>query len=120
GCYWKEIGPSLAAGKDQLLFIAEGLWRSDGTAAGTVQLTTGCPDPNFITVNGITFFIGAEESGAGLWRTDGTAEGTRRIKDIGFLYDDESYAYSPMFAAVNGTLFFIATDGVSGFELWKS
>src|ERR1043166_4537355 len=29
GCDSKELGPSLTAGKDQLFFLAEGLWRSD-------------------------------------------------------------------------------------------
>lgn len=120
GCYWKEIGPSLAAGAQRLFFISEGLWTSDGTEAGTVQLTTGCPDPNFVTVNGITFFIGAEESGAGLLRTDGTPEGTWRVKDIGFFYNDEGYTYSPLFTGVGQTLFFVGNDGTTGFELWKS
>ena len=73
------------------------LWRSDGTADGTVLVADLCPgacssDPqNFTTVdrssntNGdeIVFFSAATESaGRELWRTDGTPGGTFMIRDI--------------------------------------
>ena len=31
-----------------------------------------------------------------------------------------SFSYNPSFTKINSTLFFVATDGINGFELWKS
>lgn len=127
GCYVREFGARPTAGNGRLYFLAEGLWTSDGTAAGTVRLTSECPDEHFITVNDTTFFLGYDAShGTELWRTDGTVAGTRLVRDItsgpadGFFDNSCDYGYSPQFANANGTLFFLATDGVAGFELWKS
>src|SRR5260370_15582732 len=62
------------------------LWKSDGTAAGTVMVTDFGPginppfsDPRGLTnVNGTLFFTSGQE----LWRSDGTAAGTVLVKDI--------------------------------------
>jgi len=66
------------------------LWKSDGTAAGTVMvkdIDEGSghalyPTP-FVVLNGTLFFI-AEDGvhGRELWRSDGTAAGTVMVKDI--------------------------------------
>ncbi len=73
------------AGK--LLFNAYpgGLWRTDGTRAGTQPL----PDQPFgkisdLISNGSMVFFRAESSGRGVepWRSDGTVEGTSLIQDL--------------------------------------
>jgi ELWxxDGT repeat protein len=51
-----------------------------------------------------------------LFKTDGTPEGTVLVKDI-----NPSGGSSPIYLTnVNGTLFFFASNGTQGFELWKS
>ena len=57
-----------------------------------------------------------------VWRSDGTLAGTERVKDIlpgsGNAFDAPPWIRS--FAAVGSTLFFSASDGSTGRELWKS
>jgi ELWxxDGT repeat protein len=66
-----------------------------------------------------------------LWKSDGTAAGTTLVKDIypgqGRFYDYYGYPHDlPNSSApnqltnVNGTLYFMATEGTTGGELWKS
>jgi ELWxxDGT repeat protein len=99
---------------------APGLWRTDGTPAGTV-LVRPIYSSDLQNVNGTLFFNGAEDRysgrGAELWKSDGTAAGTVRVKDIyaGFVSSGPDYLTN-----VNGALFFWANDGVHGRELWKS
>jgi len=136
---------ALVAAGDLLLFAGctadEGceLWRSDGTAAGTALVRDLDPGPgsglhqyNYAPgtalIDGILYFVGSDPAhGAELWRSDGTAAGTRRVKDIrrgrdpAFLLPyDQFDGYMPLFTAVGRTLFFVASDGVAGFELWRS
>jgi ELWxxDGT repeat protein len=104
------------------------LWRSDGTAAGTVLVKdvvagTGSSNPAQLTnVNGTLFFtVDDGVNGRELWKSDGTAAGTVLVKDInpgsgsGF-----SFLLTDTLLNLNGTLFFTANDGVNGVELWKS
>ena len=65
------------------------LWKSDGTAAGTVLVKdilggSSGSFPSYLTnVNG-TLFFGANDGSHGneLWKSDGTAAGTVMVKDI--------------------------------------
>jgi ELWxxDGT repeat protein len=58
-----------------------GLWITDGTAAGTQQITSGPVDPyDLIAFNGAALFGGIDASDLqGLWITNGTASGTHEI-----------------------------------------
>ena len=65
------------------------LWKSDGTAAGTLLVKdvnpgSGPSDPSGLTnVNGTLFFAANDgTSGVELWKSDGTAAGTVLVKDI--------------------------------------
>ena len=70
------------------------LWRTDGTAAGTVIVKDVMPGngssyPDQMTaMNDILYFVdadgvtGTEQSGAELWRSDGTTAGTYVVKDL--------------------------------------
>jgi ELWxxDGT repeat protein len=131
------------------------LWTSDGTAAGTVMVTSygpgsfggGAPFPfaafaslDNLTVAGSRLYF-TREAGSGqteLWVSDGTSAGTTRL---GSFQLSQSFpiplaqtsgaaqgALIPYFGPsavsnlinVNGTLFFVADDGVHGSELWKT
>src|SRR5206468_1197770 len=66
---------------------AAGVYRSDGTAAGTVFLTGGIdggPSFDFTPLNASVLFFtsGGPGNTAGLWKTDGTPGGTALLKSI--------------------------------------
>jgi ELWxxDGT repeat protein len=103
------------------------LWRSDGTAAGTVLLadvnpaTLDSSPRRLANVNGTLFFAATTpETGTELWKSDGTPEGTVLVKDIlpGPLSSIGSFLNN--FYSIGGLLFFAASDGVHGSELWRS
>lgn len=117
------------------------LWKSDGTAEGTVVVNPTAPcatcdsNPQWLTdVNGTLFFAQKGYSldgykGIELFKTDGTDEGTVLVKDINTDLGADSH---PAFlTAVGSTLYFAATDyttaGIDrhstqghGVELWRS
>ncbi len=108
------------------------LYKTDGTAAGTVQLTilsTLSSLYNFTPVGNELLFL-VNETGAGwqLWSSDGTGSGTSLLKDInpggGSFYPTldssvQQYNYAP-FTVLNGKAYFSAEDGVHGQELWST
>ncbi len=112
------------------------LWVSDGTAAGTFRLIDIEPGPagsqpaslgKIGTGPGAIMLLSAQTSAAGreLWRTDGTAAGTFLVKDINPGTGDSLGTSNPFprarFAvASGGRVFFAASDGVHGTELWVS
>jgi ELWxxDGT repeat protein len=109
------------------------LWKSNGTSTGTVLVKDIRPGPpwdphshpySLTNVGGRLFFIADNgTNGRELWISDGTSTGTVLLKDIN---QGAGHAFGtlnaplPSFTNVNGTLFFIADDGLYGFELWKS
>ena len=116
--------------------FSTGLWRSDGTAAGTfyladVDLNSGgenVASPKLVSVNNMVFFA-ADSGDHELWKSDGTVAGTVMVKNIyPGTRPSNYYPYysvpNPSFpnelTNVNGTLYFAATDGTGGRELWKS
>src|SRR5262249_26341012 len=126
----------LTAVGDELFFSANDgisgreLWKSDGTAAGTVLVKDirpgsspyGYPygsNPQHLTAVDGTLFFAANDAVHGTERgkSAATAGGTVLGKDIR-PGNYGSYPYS--LTAVDGTLFFTANDGVNGTELWKS
>jgi ELWxxDGT repeat protein len=89
------------------------LWKTDGTAAGTVLVkdifTGGSSYPSNLTnVSGTLFFTAREV----LWKSDGTDAGTVPVSPLGL--------HPSNFTDANGTLFFSQYDYVNGQELWKS
>ena len=60
---------------------ATGLWKSNGTELGTVNLRTS--GSTLININGTLFFTLFDNStGAELWKSDGTEVGTVLVKDM--------------------------------------
>ena len=70
------------------------LWKSDGTAKGTVMIKKiAVADPrgftaNLTAVGKTVFFTANDKNGRELWKTDGTAAGTVMVKVANF--DDHS------------------------------
>ena len=135
----KDINPagsgapvSLIASAGTLFFVADGdfaggeLWKSDGTAAGTVMVKDIYPHvdddyayrPDWLTDVGGTLFFSADDSthGRELWKSDGTEGGTVMVKDI----NPDGSSGPGSLTDVGGTLFFSARDSTHGRELWKS
>ena len=109
------------------------LWKSDGTAAGTVMLKDIRPGPDSCNPRGMAIVGGnlyfmADDGvhGEELWKTDGTAAGTVMVKDINPAGTrNDSCAYSQLYsfgvvAEFNGKMLFVTDDGKRGFELWIS
>ena len=121
--------PLMLAFGSQLFFVAndgvhgDELWRSNGTPAGTVQVsdiaigpTSSLPDQFTAAGTSILYFVANDGIwGRELWRTDGTAPGTRRVTDINL----GSGNSNPLdLTAVGSRLYFTADDSVNGRQLW--
>jgi FG-GAP-like repeat len=90
-----DVTPGFTVFGDEVLFRgidtagASGLWMTNGTAAGTMEITAGTAsggiNPTDITIfNGAALFNGVNAAGKlGLWTTDGTAEGTKEVTSTG-------------------------------------
>jgi ELWxxDGT repeat protein len=106
------------------------LWKSDGTAAGTVKVLDNPAGPgqltqlaSFTSVNETLFFTARDAThGDELWKSDGTAAGTMLVADINpGTTDGVPNSSSPSnLTALGSTLYFTADDGSHGQELWKS
>jgi ELWxxDGT repeat protein len=143
GYYINSSNPSnLTSINGTLFFTAHSatnnsaLYKSDGTAAGTVELTTGGNPGNLTNVTGTLFFAAGDAThGTELWKSDGTIAGTTLVKDIApggssVTTGSPYYGYTTYYVPnssnpsnltnVNGTLFFTADNGTHGQELWKS
>ncbi len=99
------------------------VWKTDGTAVGTVQLLdtrVGSSDTaaNLIKVGSKLFFSSSSTAaGQELWVSDGTAAGTSLVRDINSGTGSSSPA---LLVNNNGVLYFTATTSGAGTELWKS
>jgi ELWxxDGT repeat protein len=100
-----------------------GLWKSDGTGAGTILVRNfGAGAYNFKIINNLIFFFGNDgTTGYELWRSDGTNAGTFLVKDINV---GTTSGIENLFGAVippaNNIFYFIANDGTTGSEIWRS
>ncbi len=103
------------------------LWKSNGTAGGTVQIKDINPgvnssSPSYITYSqGSSVFFSANDGQKGieLWKSNGTAAGTALVKDINTTTTSSSYPYSA--TVLDNQVFFGASDGRGGpNRLWKS
>ncbi len=110
-----------------------GLWVTDGTSAGTRELTAGrtAPldqfhDPGFTALGSKALFVGSAPCGDfcarfGLWVTNGTAAGTKelqvaRANSLGlFINTDE-----PDFTVVGSRVLFNGGDADGKYNLWMS
>jgi len=100
------------------------LWKSDGTAAGTVMVkdlylgSVSSNPANLTDVDGTLFFTAYDDThGTELWKSDGSEAGTVLVKDI---YEGSVSSSPQHLLAVGDTLFLTAYEQDNGRELWKS
>ena len=103
------------------------LWKSDGTANGTVQvkdIRSGSPNSmptDFIAMGNAVYFNANDGiHGRELWKSDGTANGTVLVKDLWNGTIDYSWNGGQGMTVIGNTLYFTTNDGIHGSELWKS
>lgn len=103
------------------------LWASDGTNAGTHLVLDINPGPassaigSLIVVQGIGHFWADDgTNGVALWRSDGTAAGTSLVARIAPADHVVDGPIGPPLVAMGSAFYFIANDGQSGVELWRS
>jgi len=96
------------------------LWKSDGTTEGTMLLREFSPyendvfSPFLVTLQESAYFVARET----LWQSSGTPNSTLPVYPGGLSENQDSYPSSLL--SVNGQVYFIVSDGASGFELWKT
>jgi len=97
------------------------LWKSDGSASGTVKIKENIEAGDFIVKNDTLFFsVGGYYNPTSLWKTDGTEEGTMMV------VDNIGNGISSI-TVINNTLYFMVFrewgkqyGEPDKYELWKS
>lgn len=107
----------LGATDDALIFggVFGGVFRTDGTVAGTERLSevNSSPNVDVLAVDGIVYFTNHRLE---IWQSDGTPEGTRPINDIA---PGAATSRPNNLVERNGYLYFMADDGFHGSEMWR-
>ncbi len=110
------------------ILVNRDLWKSDGSAAGTVRVYDfpayySSESVSELTAVGPLLLFAATVPTSGgadreLWKSNGTAAGTSRVKNI----NPDGWSDPNQLIDIGGTLFFSADDGTNGSdeELWKS
>src|SRR6185369_15292059 len=99
------------------------LWRTDGSAAGTLLLATFPSLPRALTAATQLFFTapGRDCNGEELWVSDGTRLGTRPLTHF---TPPSPFApsaqFEPVLVAAGNHVDFAADDGGHGWEIWQS
>ena len=101
--------------------VDSSIWISDGTAAGTIQITDTIKYLGYgDLLNGKFIFKGiSPHCGKEIYITDGTSNGTKLIKDIN-PGTENSQTMATSMAAFNNYLYFAAVTPGEGCELWKT
>jgi ELWxxDGT repeat protein len=127
-----SVSPVACGEKVFALTGEDALWMTDGTSPGSFLFTPPgldslLPEDGTACANGTLFFFANSDGRPALWASDGTAAGTRFVRDfesLGVHFPPwDSGLKGPtdaILAAVGGTVFFSANDGLLGAELWKS
>lgn len=114
------LGLSLAGGR--LVFSGAndteiGMFSSDGTEAGTTRISPLLMSfLQHVTLGDFTYFTPWGILDMELWRTDGTAAGTVLVRDI---FPGMFGSGPGLLTPVSEALFFLADDGIVGYELWR-
>jgi ELWxxDGT repeat protein len=128
-----QIVRNLATFKNNLYFSAgnnntgEELWKTTGKTGKTILLkdlngALGASLPcNFYATANALYFTAATNAGWELWKTTGSESSTQMVKDINPGGDGVLSSYSEkVITNIGNTIYFSATDGVTGYQLWKS
>ncbi len=111
------------------------LWVTDGTDSGTNLVKDIYPGNSnyaydyFLNVGNEVYFMANDgTNGYELWKTDGTSGGTNIIKNINLSGDGMNLPtsiynfgyYGKLIANIGNIIYFVANDGATGYELWKT
>ena len=90
-----------------------------GTPGGLSQQYFTAP---LVDVGGKLFFYGWDNShGVELWTSDGTSAGTQIVRDVVYgVGSSAPSAHAQQMIAVGNVLYYTATNGYNGVELWRS
>jgi large repetitive protein len=133
--YFSGAGPWYAG--DPLYLRRQGLWRTDGTPAGTELLAGDLFDLDLLALEGGALFLSARDHeatdlGTGIepWKSDGTPEGTLQVVDLNQQWVANAVTSPPLLEPASSdpgppvrlgpVLLFAADDGLSGRELWAT
>lgn len=104
------------------------LWVTDGTSEGTTMVKdiaqgAGSSSPNLgdveIYEGKMYFYADDGVNGNELWVSNGTENGTMMVKDLRVGAGDSTLdGVNPIFYQFNGSMYFTASDGIHGLELW--
>jgi ELWxxDGT repeat protein len=102
-----------------------GLWKSNGTLAGTVLLRpniSSSSGANYAVLGNTLFFDSNDGiNGSELWTTDGTPAGTNMVINLRADGGGIFYSGAPFnFITYNNKVYFTASDDVHGAELFSS
>jgi ELWxxDGT repeat protein len=145
GLFYNVGNPDFTVFNGETLFVGTnaaggwGLWVTDGTAAGTHEVTgiSGAftsgifsqpperggglesSDPDFTVFNGEVLFCGFNSSEKyGLWVTNGTAAGTHEVTGISGAFTGEFGLSPSSFTVFNGEVLFVGRNTVGINSLW--
>jgi ELWxxDGT repeat protein len=115
--------PNAIATGNVFLFSAHNvLWRSDGTAAGTYELSSDAVNPilrpsTVVELNGEIFLLAdSPAGGVALYKTDGVSGSAL----VASLSQPASTEFQPEVVVFDGAIFTAGDDGTQGWELWRS
>ncbi len=107
--------------------LGESLWRTDGSAQGTVRVRDLALDghPSWgrsLTVAGsrLYFTVYNETTGAELWASTGETAGTGLLIDLNPGPGNSSPQSLTLVGGTGGILLFAAADGLTGLEPWRT
>ncbi len=107
----------VAAGRQAFAILGLNLWRSDGTAAGTVDLGAQPLQQGLVVAGDRVFFRAEDVGGTEVWTSDGTPAGTRALTDFA---PDDPFIGRLWLRAIGSRVYFAPDDGLHGQELWVS
>jgi MYXO-CTERM domain-containing protein len=120
---------AMISSPDGLFFLADDgvhgreLWKTDGTAAGTVRLSNntstrfGFQELQGLWSQGALHFWSQDDE---LWRSTGTAQGTGRVAALARYVSGSLSGAWGRGVDLEGTLYFSADDTGAGERLWRS
>ena len=104
------------------------LWVTDGTSEGTTMVKdiaqgAGSSSPSLLDVEiyegKMYFYADDGVNGNELWVSNGTENGTMMVKDLRVGAGDSTLnGVNSIFYQFNGSMYFTASDGIHGLELW--
>lgn len=102
-----------------------GLWKTDGTAAGTVKVRSVAAPPAIDTTGSFALAVGGElffSTGADLWRSDGTPAGTYEVArpTMDLTSRPPSVMHGPPAVAVGSNLLFSLYDPAGARDLYSA